>query len=104
MKKEPKKISAGSSLKESKGGGFTLLDLALPFLMPVKGIIWIGNKLKETADAEITDKSKVQEELLNLQMRFEMEEVSEEEYQKKETKLLERLEAIRKYEEEKERR
>lgn len=52
------------------------------------------------AEEEITDKSKVQEELLDLQMRFEMDEVSEEEYKKKETKLLERLEAIRKYEEE----
>lgn len=107
MKKKPKKVTVGNSPRGGKsddGMGFSLLDVVFPFLIPVKGVIWIGKKLKETADAEITDKSKVQEELLDLQMRFEMGEVSEEEYKKKEDKLLERLEAIRKYEEEKERR
>ncbi|MBU4311163.1 MAG: gas vesicle protein GvpG, partial [Candidatus Omnitrophica bacterium] len=78
--------------------GFGLLDVVFPFLIPVKGMVWIVKKLKETADAEITDKSKVHEELLDLQMRFEMGEVNEEEYKKKETGLIERLEAIRKYE------
>ena len=88
--------------QESSGLGFGLLDVVFPFLIPVKGVVWIGKKIKETADAEITDKSKVQEELLDLQMRFEMGKVNKEEYKKKETELLERLEAIRKYEEEKE--
>jgi len=85
---------------ESGGLGFGLLDVVFPFLIPVKGVVWIGKKLKETADVELTDKSKVHEELLDLQMRFEMDEMNEEEYEKKEAKLLERLEAIRKYEEE----
>jgi len=103
MKKPLKKVTVGSPTRggEKEGWGFSLLDVAFPFLIPVKGVMWIGNKLKETADVEITDKSKVQEELLDLQMRFEMGEVSEEEYKKKENKLLERLEAIRKYEEKK---
>ena len=87
--------------EEAKGMGFGLLDVVFPFLIPVKGVVWIGNKLKETADAELTDKSKVQEDLLNLQMRFEMEEITSEEYKKQEDKLIARLEAIRKYEEEK---
>jgi len=104
MKKQSKKIG-GSSPKKTEsddGMGFSPLDLVFPFLIPVKGVVWIGNKLKQTASAELTDKSKVREELLGLQMRFEMGEVSEEEYQKKESNLLSRLEAIRKYEEEKE--
>ncbi|MDI6889673.1 MAG: gas vesicle protein GvpG [Thermodesulfovibrionales bacterium] len=104
MKKPFKKITTGNpgQVRESDGGlGFGLLDVVFPFLIPVKGVVWIGKKLKETADAEITDKSKVQEELLELQMRFEMGEIGEEEYEKKESKLLERLEAIRKYEERK---
>lgn len=103
MKKQPKKVTVGNPAKggDEQGWGFSLLDVVFPFFIPVKGMIWIGKKLKETADAEITDKSKVHEELLDLQMRFEMGEISEEEYEKKETKLLERLEAIRKYEEEK---
>ncbi|MDP8215013.1 MAG: gas vesicle protein GvpG [Candidatus Euphemobacter frigidus] len=85
--------------QESPGPGFGLLDIVFPFLIPVKGVVWIGNKLKDMADTEITDKSKVHEELLNLQMRFEMGEIEEEEYNREETGLLERLEAIRKYEE-----
>lgn len=99
-------ISSGKAVKEKQedsGFGFGLLDIVFPFFLPMKGTIWIGKKLKETADAEITDKSKVHEELLDLQMRFEMGQVDEEEYQKKEDKLLARLEAIRKYEEAKER-
>ena len=86
---------------EDEGWGVGLLDIVFPFLLPAKGTIWIAKKLKQTAEAEITDKSKVQEDLLDLQMRFEMGEVDEEEYNKREEKLLERLEAIRKYEEEK---
>jgi len=86
---------------QSKGIGIGLFDLVFPFLIPIKGVAWIGQKLKDQAETEITDKSKVQEELLDLQMRFEMDEISEEEYEKKEAELLEKLEAIRKYEEEK---
>ena len=103
MKGQAKKVTVGNPAKggDDDGWGFGLLDIVFPFFIPVKGVVWIGKKLKDTADAEITDKSKVQEELLDLQMRFEMGEVNEEEYKEKENKLLERLEAIRKYEEEK---
>jgi len=68
-------------------------------LSPISLVQWIGGKLQETAETEITDDSKVREELLELQMRLELEEISEEEYDEKEKKLLERLEAIRKYKE-----
>ncbi|MBU4313863.1 MAG: gas vesicle protein GvpG, partial [Actinobacteria bacterium] len=77
MKKLPEKRIKE---RDDSGLGFGLLDIVFPFLLPIKGVTWIGKKLTEVADAEITDKSKVQEELLDLQMRFEMEEISEEEY------------------------
>ena len=89
------------SESQSKGMGIGLLDIVFPFLLPIKGVTWIGQKLREQAESEITDKSRVHEELLNLQMRFERDEINEEEYAKQEEKLLQRLEAIRKYEEEK---
>lgn len=85
----------------SQGGGFGLLDILFPVLLPIKGVAWIGQKLSEAAEQEITDESKVHEELLDLQMRFEMEEISLEEFRKSEQLLVERLEAIRKYKEEK---
>lgn len=78
-----------------------LLDIVFPIFLPIKGIHFISKKLSEMAEEDITDSSKIQEELLELQMRYEMEEITEEEYDKKEKILLDRLEAIRKYKEKK---
>ena len=91
--------SARQESKDNPGTGIGLLDVILPFMIPIKGMVWISSKLRDMAEDEITDKSTVHEELLNLQMRFEMGEIEEGEYNRKETRLLERLEAIRKYEE-----
>jgi len=77
-----------------------LFDIVFPWFIPVKGMVWIGSKLKRTAQEEATDEGRIQEQLLNLQMKFEMDEISEEEYDRKETQLMEKLEAIRKYKEE----
>ena len=62
---------------------------------PLKFTIWLGQKLRDAAYQELTDESKIHEELLQLQMRYEMEEIGQEEYEKQEAKLMERLEAIR---------
>jgi hypothetical protein len=67
---------------------------------PLKFTIWLGSKLRDAAIQEMTDESRVHEELLQLQMRYEMEEISDEEYEKEEAKLMERLEAIREIKEE----
>ena len=76
-----------------------LLDDIL--LLPVSGLVWVADKLKDSAEAEFLDESRVQESLLALQMRLEMDEISEREYMEQETELLKRLEDIRKYKEEK---
>ncbi|MFA4932753.1 MAG: gas vesicle protein GvpG [Caldisericia bacterium] len=67
---------------------------------PLKLTIWLGEKLRDAAYQELTDESKIHEELLQLQMRYEMEEVGQEEYEKQESRLMERLEVIRKMKEE----
>lgn len=67
---------------------------------PLKLTIWLGEKLRDAAYNEMTDESKIHEGLLHLQMRFEMDEISEEEYEKEETRLMEQLEMIRKMKEE----
>ncbi len=74
--------------------GFLLDDI---LLLPVKGLLWVGDKLNESAEAEFLDESRVQESLLALQMRLELDEISESEYMEQETELLKRLEDIRKY-------
>jgi len=78
-----------------------LIDLLCPFLVPVKGMVWLGGKIRDMAESDLMDKSKIQEKLMELQMRYEMGEIEEESFEKKETELLERLEAIRQYEQEK---
>ena len=67
---------------------------------PLKLTIWLGEKLRDAAYNEMTDESKIREGLLHLQMQFEMDEINEEEYEKQETRLMEKLEMIRKMKEE----
>jgi len=90
-------------MEEKKGKptemNFGLLDLVFPLIIPLKGLFFIADRLKETAESEITDESRVYEELLELQMKFEIEEITDEEYERRETELMQRLEAIRKYKE-----
>jgi len=64
-------------------------------LLPVKGFIGIFKKIYEMAEREISDEAYIRERLMELQLRFELDEISEEEYKREEKGLLERLEAIR---------
>jgi len=69
-----------------------LIDSIL--LAPLKGVIWMGQKLSDMAQEELTDKGRIKEQLMRLQLQFELDEISEEEYDKKESELLDRLDAI----------
>jgi ABC-type Zn2+ transport system substrate-binding protein/surface adhesin len=66
------------------------------FLAPVKLVVWLGNKINDVVEKELSDEGKIKEQLMQLQMSFEMDEISEEEYNRQEKELLARLEAIRK--------
>ena len=65
-------------------------------LAPLNGIIWLGKKINEVAEKEFSDEGLIKEKLMQLQLRFEIDEISEEEYNRQEKELLERLEVIRK--------
>jgi len=65
-------------------------------LAPLNGVIWLGKKINEVAEREFSDEGLIKEKLMELQMRFEMDEISEKEYNTREKELLERLDAIRK--------
>lgn len=65
-------------------------------LAPVKGIIGLGKKINEMIERESSDEGRLKEKLMELQLQFEMDEVSEEEYQKQEKELLENWETMRK--------
>ncbi|MBU1260417.1 gas vesicle protein GvpG [bacterium] len=71
-----------------------LIDSIL--LAPLKGVVWLGEKLNEVADKELNDDGLIKQELMELQLRFELDEISEQEYNEKEKELLDRLDAITK--------
>jgi len=71
-----------------------LIDSIL--LAPLKGVIWLGEKFNETVDKELNDTGRIKEELMALQLRFEFDEINEQEYNEKEKELLDRLDAITK--------
>lgn len=70
-------------------------------LAPIKGLAWLTKKIKEQAEEEYFNESKVQEGLIELQIQLDEGKITEREYKKQEEKLLERLEQIRKHKEEK---
>lgn len=69
-------------------------------LSPLKLVVWMGEKIKGIAEKELSDEGRIKEKLMQLQLRFEMDEISEEDYNKQEEELLARLETIRKDKEE----
>ncbi|MEI8314112.1 MAG: gas vesicle protein GvpG [Verrucomicrobiota bacterium] len=76
-----------------------LLDDIL--LAPLKGVVWLGEKIDEVIKTEELDETRLKDTLLELQMRLELGQISEQEYRRQETALLERMEAIRAKKEEK---
>jgi len=75
--------------------GFVFDLLTSPVLGPIRGVHWLATKVTEVAEGEVLDESKVRGELLELQMRLEMGEITEEEYDEQERVLVERLNTIR---------
>ena len=69
-------------------------------LAPLKGLVWLGKKINDVVEKELYDEGGIKEKLMELQLRLELEEISEEEYNKQEKELLARLDAIRKAKEE----
>ncbi|NQU86935.1 MAG: gas vesicle protein GvpG [Mariniphaga sp.] len=65
-------------------------------MAPLKGIIFLGKKINEVIEKEMSDEGSIKERLMALQLKFEMDEIDEEEYDKREDELLELLENIRK--------
>jgi hypothetical protein len=69
-------------------------------LAPLKSVIWLGKKINEVVEREVSDEGRIKERLMELQLRFELDEITEDEYNKQEKELLARLDAIRRAKEE----
>ena len=68
-------------------------------LAPLSGLLWVGEKLNGVVQHEFSDEGLIKEKLMGLQLRFEMDDLSETEYNRQEAELLARLDAVRPSEE-----
>jgi uncharacterized membrane protein len=64
--------------------------LTLP-LAPVRGTIWIAERLLEEAERELDDPENIEQRLSDAEARYERGEISEDEYERIEDELLRRL-------------
>ncbi|HXG58482.1 MAG TPA: gas vesicle protein GvpG [Thermoanaerobaculia bacterium] len=74
-----------------------LLDdlLLLPIKAPLAGFRWILRQIQTMADEELLNDQPWKERLIELQMRLELGEISEEEYAKEEARVFQALREIR---------
>lgn len=71
-----------------------LIDDLLIWL-PAKGFMALVKKIHDSAEAELNDESKIKEELLRFQTMFELDQITEGEYLKREDEIMARLNLIR---------
>jgi hypothetical protein len=67
--------------------------LTLP-LAPLRGTIWIAEKLAEQAALELDDEQQIRRALAEAELQHELGELTEEELEEIEDELLERLQGI----------
>lgn len=68
--------------------------LAFPVMGPMKGVKWLAEKVDDVVSQTVSNKAKIKEDLLELQMNLEMGKMTEEEFQQREKELLENLDRI----------
>jgi hypothetical protein len=68
---------------------FLLDDLLIG--LPAKGLLSIFTEIYDMAQEELTDEAKIKEDLQRVQTLYETDQITEEDYQKEEAELLERL-------------
>jgi hypothetical protein len=73
-----------------------LVDLLLlPVMGPLKGVMWVAEIIREQAEDEFYGEDAVRGALMELEMRFDLGEIPEDEFNAAEEELLQRLRVIR---------
>ena len=75
--------------------GILLKLLTFPVSAPIDGLLWVAERIKEQAEAELYDEGAVRGHLLELELKLDMGEITEEEYQVAEDELIALLNEIR---------
>ena len=74
--------------------GFLTGIILLP-LAPLRGTIWLAERLAEVAERELDSDTTLRRLLVEAEMAFDSGELTLEEYEQVEDELLERLEQVR---------
>ena len=70
-----------------------------PVTGPVAGIKWTLTKVQRVVEEELVDDTSVKQELMELNMRLELGDITDEEYAAREAELMRRLREIREWRE-----
>ena len=63
-------------------------------LLPFKGLFGILRRIQEMAEHELSGEDYLVEKLMELRLKFELDEISEEDYDEQEKELMARLKAV----------
>lgn len=69
--------------------------LTLPFLGPLKGLTWVADKIREQAELQLPSEQTIRRDLTELQLRMDLGEIDEEEFEREEELLLQQLRELR---------
>jgi len=94
------KQSRRTQQQQKQGGDFLTDILTFPIFGAPRMVHWVAKKIAETVEQDEMDEGKLQGELLELQMRYELGEIDDDEYAEQETAILDKLSAIRRAKEE----
>lgn len=75
--------------------GWILNILGAPLVGPLKLTQWMAEKIQDVANQQLGGEEHLKAELIELQMKLEMEEISAESYNKREKEILERIKTLK---------
>ncbi|MFB7556186.1 gas vesicle protein GvpG [Streptomyces brevispora] len=64
-------------------------------IAPVRGVVWVAEKLNDAADRELHDPAVLRTQLALLNQEYEIGDITLEEFERQEERLLDRLHSAR---------
>lgn len=68
--------------------------LTLPVRGPIEGVLWVARRIEQEANAERWDQGKITGALSELELKLDLGEIDVDEYEVRETSLLQRLKEL----------
>ncbi|MFM5889371.1 MAG: gas vesicle protein GvpG [Dolichospermum sp.] len=68
--------------------------LLMPIMGPLNGVVWIAEQIQERTNTEFDAQENLHKQLLNLQLSFDIGEISEEDFEIQEEEILLKIQAL----------